>query len=93
MLGLSIVKVLITQCKMQYKVQYKFSNVIQASIYGCRPDERNLRSGIFKTELCIPCYYRERADHFKKIIRSLAQKLAKLWRFACCISWSCEKSL
>ena len=24
------------------------------SIYGCRPDERNLRSGIFKTELCIP---------------------------------------
>ena len=61
--------------------------------YGCRPDESNLRSGIFKTELCIPCYYRERADHFKKIIRSLAQKLVKLWRFACCISWSCEKSL
>ena len=29
----------------------------------------------------------------KKIIRSLAQKLAKLWRFACCISWSSEKSL
>ena len=29
----------------------------------------------------------------KKKIRSLAQKLAKLWRFACCISWSCEKSL
>ena len=33
---------------------------------GCRPDERNFRSGIFKTELCILCYYRERADHFKK---------------------------
>ena len=37
MLGLSIVKVLITQCKMQYKVQYKFSIVIQASIYGVLP--------------------------------------------------------
>ena len=69
------------------------SQANQENRIGCRPDERNLRSGIFKTEFCIPCYYKERADHFKKIFRSLAQKLAKLWRFAFCISWSCAKSL
>ena len=50
---------------------------LRPPLAGCRPDERNLRSRIFKSELCIPCYYRERADHLKKN-RSLAQKLENL---------------